>query len=78
MCEVVLESESEAGEGEKERRVGAGVRVDDGVEEAEGFMEKMITRPSDPPVTRMLLESWTWQTRAVWPWRRAEHALHAH
>lgn len=24
-----------------------------------GFTEKMMTRPSDPPVTRTLFESWT-------------------
>jgi hypothetical protein len=31
--------------------------------------EKVITRPSEPPVARRLavVLSWIWQTRAVWP-----------
>lgn len=44
----------------------------------EGRSEKMMTRPSEPPVTSMLCESCTWQTRAVWPWRSAEQTLGCH
>ena len=29
--------------------------------------ENVITRPSEPPVARMVGESWSWQTKAEWP-----------
>jgi hypothetical protein len=29
--------------------------------------ENVMTRPSEPPVARIVGESWSWQTSAVWP-----------
>ena len=49
--------------------------------------ENVMTRPSDPPVARIGMgeeegldggvndASWSWQTSAVWPCRRARHSL---
>ena len=62
---------SEEVDGAAERGGGAAVEVEGGV----GFIVKMMTRPSEPPVTRVLWKSCTWHTSAVWPWRRAKHAL---
>ena len=71
---------SEEVDGAAERRIGAdgGDSVEERVEGEEGEVEgieNMITRPSDPPVTRMLFKSCTWHTSAVWPCKRAEQAL---
>ena len=43
----------------------------------EAESEKVRTRPSAPPVTSSWCsrDSCTWQTRAVWPCRRARHVL---
>jgi hypothetical protein len=45
-----------------------------------GLSENVITRPSEPPVTSWSRYglSWSWQTSAVWPWRRAVHSLKGH
>lgn len=34
----------------------------------------MMTRPSEPPVTSVVPDSWSCPTSAVWPWRRARHS----
>jgi hypothetical protein len=58
LLEDVSEDDEEEGDGEGEGE-NEGTGESAGGEECVGSIEKMMTRPSDPPVTSMLFESWT-------------------
>jgi len=53
-----------------------GVEDDKGAGREGGAILKTMMRPSALPVMTVFVreDSWSWQTRAEWPWRRARHA----